>query len=139
MGSNGENAYLTLTAITNRSFKVSNFPNIIIIIYSERIVLSFIFGICFKVPPEINYAPPDYEVVEGCGAILFCNATGNPQPNITWTKQGNNSELSTSETLNLTNLTREDDGSVYKCTAANEAGSADATTTIAVFCKFPRG
>jgi len=30
---------------------------------------------------------------------------------------------------------REDDGSVYKCTATNEYGSAEATTTVTVF--FP--
>ena len=31
---------------------------------------------------------------------------------------------------------REDDGSVYKCTATNEYGSAEATTTVTVFCKL---
>ena len=73
---------------------------------------------CFisTVPPDIDHAPSAYQVVEGSGLILFCNATGNPKPNITWTKQGNNSELSTSETLTLSKLTREDDGSVFECT-----------------------
>ena len=31
---------------------------------------------------------------------------------------------------------REDDGSVYKCTVTNEDGSAEATTTVTVFCKL---
>ena len=87
-------------------------------------------------PPDIDHAPSAYQVVEGNGAILFCNATGNPQPNITWTKQGNSSELSTSETLNLTKLTREDNGAVYQCTAANYIGSRQASVKVTVLCKF---
>ena len=94
---------------------------------------------CLAVPPAIDSAPSTYEVIEGIGAILFCKATGNPQPNITWTKQGNNSRLSTTETLNLTKLMREDDGSVYKCTVTNEVGSAESTTTVTVFCKLLKG
>ena len=94
---------------------------------------------CFAVPPAIDSAPSAYQVIEGNGASLFCNATGNPQPNITWTKQGNNSKLSTTETLNLTKLMREDDGSVYKCTVMNEVGSTEATTAVTVFCEFLKG
>ncbi|XP_078379803.1 hemicentin-1-like isoform X4 [Oculina patagonica] len=92
-------------------------------------------NVTVQFPPQIDSAQSASQVIEGSGAMLFCNATGNPQPNITWTKQGNNSELSTSENLNLTNLMREDDGSVYKCTATNYIGSAETTTTVTVF--FP--
>ncbi|XP_066024470.1 hemicentin-1-like isoform X4 [Pocillopora verrucosa] len=84
-------------------------------------------------PPDIDHAPSDYQVVEGRGLILFCNATGNPKPNITWTKQGNNSELSTSETLTLSKLTREDDGSVFECTAQNYITSVKAMAVLTVW------
>ena len=86
--------------------------------------------------PDIDHAPSAYHVVEGSGLILFCNATGNPKPNITWTKQGNSSELSTSERLTITNVLREDDQSVYKCIAANSLGLAQVTPKVTVLCKF---
>ena len=88
------------------------------------------------VPPDIDHASSAYQVVEGSGLILFCNATGNPKPNITWTKQGNNSELSTSERLTITNVLREDDQSVYRCIAANSLGLTQVTPKVTVLCKF---
>ena len=81
-------------------------------------------------------APSSQQVVEGNGAFLFCNFTGNPQPNITWTRQGNNTVLSTSETLNITGLMRQDNGVVYICKAENNLGSANASATITVFCEY---
>ncbi|XP_027049352.1 neuronal growth regulator 1-like [Pocillopora damicornis] len=87
-------------------------------------------------PPDIDHALSAYQVVEGSGLILFCNATGNPKPNITWTKQGNNSELSTSETLTLSKLTREDDGSVFECTAQNYITSVKVMAVLTVWCKY---
>ena len=88
--------------------------------------------------PDIDHAPSAYQVVEGSGLILFCNATGNPKPNITWTKQGNNSELSTSERLTIITVLREDDQSVYKCVAANSLGLTQVTPKVTVLCKFYR-
>ena len=85
--------------------------------------------------PEIVSAPSAQQVVEGNGVILFCNATGNPQPNITWTKHGNNSLISTFETLNLTRLMRGDNGAVYKCKVENVVGSAEANAIVTMLCK----
>ena len=98
---------------------------------------SVFFLIVFKLigPAEIASAPTSQQAVEGNGATLFCNATCNPQPNITWTKQGNNSVLSSSETLTLTNLRRGDNGTGYICKVQNSLGSDEATTTITVLCE----
>ena len=39
------------------------------------------------VPPDIT-ASPDTEVPEGDTLILYCNVTGQPQPSVTWYKDG---------------------------------------------------
>ena len=87
-------------------------------------------------PPEIFLTPPAQQVVEGSGATLFCNATGNPPPSIAWTKQGSDTVLSSSETLPLTNLTRRDNGAVYKCKVKNNIGSAESNATVTVLCEY---
>ena len=93
--------------------------------------------ICFSVvPPEIVTAPSDEEVVEGNSLNLFCNATGNPQPDITWTKERESSVLSSSETLKLTNLSSENNGQVYICRVNNSLGFDEANATITVYCEY---
>ena len=67
---------------------------------------------------------------------LHCNATGNPKPQITWTKEGKSSVLSTSETLELTNLSSDDNGVVYNCKVSNSLGFDEANATITVFCEY---
>ena len=104
--------------------------------YLIRLLQVIAFLCCFADPAEIQSAPSDQQIVEGNGVVLFCNATGNPQPNITWTKQGNKTVLSTSVNLNLVNLTREDNGAVYKCKVQNSLGSAEVNATITVWCKY---
>ena len=41
--------------------------------------------------------PLDYIALEGSNLTLFCNITGNPKPDITWTKEGDSSVQSISE------------------------------------------
>lgn len=49
---------------------------------------------------------------------------------------GDNKTLSTSETLDLENLTREDDGTEYKCIAVNSIGFAKASAVVSIHCKY---
>ena len=91
---------------------------------------------CFADQPKILSAPSSLQVVEGNGAILFCNATGYPEPNITWTKQGNEIVLSTLQVLNLTSLMREDNGAVYTCIVQNYLGTVKASAMVTVFCEY---
>ena len=67
---------------------------------------------------------------------LFCNASGNPQPDITWTIEGERSVQSTSETLKLTNLSSKDNGQVYICKVNNSLGFDEANATITVLCEY---
>ena len=96
----------------------------------------YIFFCFFAVPPEIVTAPSDKYVVEGNSLNLFCNATGSPQPHITWTTEGESSVLSSSETLELTNLRSKDSGQVYICKVNNSLGFAEANATITVHCEY---
>ena len=96
-----------------------------------------LFVFCFLlVPPEIVTAPADEKVVEGNSLNLSCNATGNPQPDITWTKERERSVQSTSETLELRNLSSKDNGQVYICKVNNSLGFDEANATITVLCEY---
>ena len=105
-------------------------------IVSYRFGIYYIFVCFLAVLPKIVTAPPYKDVVEGSNLNLFCNATGNPQPDITWTKEGKSSVLSTSETLALTNLSSEDNGAVYICKVNNSLGFDEANATISVLCEY---
>jgi len=82
--------------------------------------------------PEIVVAPSNKTVIEGNSAVLFCNATGSPAPNVIWTKTGSNVTLSSSEMLRLVNLTRVHCGSEYKCKFMNNLGSVEASAVVTV-------
>lgn len=89
-------------------------------------------------PPSITNAPIERVHVEaGKDLTLTCNASGDPQPNITWTKDGVPMSLSSNafHQFRLTDVQSEDSGS-YKCTASNGYGS-DATTVSRVDVKLP--
>ena len=103
---------------------------------SSEYLQCILFTLTFTDAPDIISAPSAQQAVEGNGVMLFCNTTGNPQPNITWTKQGNNIVLSTSETLNLTNLMRNDNEAVYRCKVQSFLGSAEATAMVSVLCEY---
>ena len=80
--------------------------------------------------------------MEGENITLYCNATGNPEPSISWTKDGisisSNSRISLSDDnkqLTITNVNRKDSGE-YRCVAKNRVGNdtSDAST-VYVHCK----
>ena len=82
-------------------------------------------------------SPPVNEVVLEKGNVtLHCNATGNPTPNITWTKGGSFSALHQGDIYSIVNVPRDAAGN-YTCTAWNGVGEQKkATAVIAVHCKL---
>ena len=73
---------------------------------------------------------------------MSCNATGKPEPNITWTRVGENGTdigalQSKDGVLVMANISRSSNGT-YRCTAFNEVGGpVNQTVTVIVRCKLP--
>ena len=79
-------------------------------------------------------------VVEGESITLYCNATGKPNPTLTWTKDGSLGALSYNAILNTGILNRNDtinNTIQYQCAASNGVESpATAVANVTVLCKF---
>ena len=92
--------------------------------------------------PKIKVHPKAETTTEGNNLILFCNATGNPVPTISWTKDGSllssNSRFSLSDDkrLTITNVNRTDSGE-YRCVASNSLGNDTSSgATLNIQCKY---
>ncbi|XP_066015791.1 hemicentin-1-like isoform X2 [Pocillopora verrucosa] len=86
-------------------------------------------GVQFK--PEISPLPRLIQRIEGEKLTIFCNATGNPLPTTSWTKDGNSVCTSYGSRVNLSyegkqlivkNVSKGDNG-VYRCVAENSLGN----------------
>ena len=71
-------------------------------------------------------------IIEGGNVTLSCQASGIPEPIVSWFK-ANGQRIDASE-LVLRNISRSEAGE-YRCEASNECGNASGTTTIDVQCK----
>ena len=102
--------------------------------------------VCFLiiVAPQIATQPQGGPVIEGQIVNLFCNASGNPVPTITWTRNG--SVLTSSvarisfgaegKELKITSINRADKGE-YRCVANNSEGNVTSdAATLDVQCEY---
>ena len=100
---------------------------------------------CFRFTdqPEITVQPQNKTLTERENVTLSCNATGNPAPSISWTKDGsavNSPKISLSldnKQLTITNVSRDDSGD-YRCVANNSVGAVVTSNaaTLGVQCKY---
>ena len=78
-------------------------------------------------------------VEEGNNITLMCNASGKPEPIITWTKLNSSVVLSNTSSLTIVNVSRPgtpDNMIHYQCTASNGVETpATATVNVTVHCK----
>ena len=87
-------------------------------------------------PALIESAPVDQVALEKDNVTLHCNATGNPTPNITWTKDNSSSVLHQGDIYSIVNITRDAAGN-YTCTAWNGVGEQKkAIAEVTVHCEL---
>ncbi|XP_037392153.1 hemicentin-2 isoform X1 [Pygocentrus nattereri] len=98
------------------------------------------FRLTVQVPPTIRRSSDSSEVtaVLGSSTVLLCEAEGNPNPSITWLKDGrpimSSPQLTYSQgrrTLRV-GATRSEDAGTYTCRASSPAGTALAHYTLSI-------
>ena len=83
---------------------------------------------------QFTVFPQNITVNETNPVVLSCDASGFPEPSLTWTKDGQ--VVSQSEQLNIQRSDRSDTG-MYVCTARNGVGQdLTARAYVTVQCKF---
>ena len=112
------------------TFARCNYPRSLIVIVLLHLV-----------PININGIRGNLTVPEGDNLQLTSNASGQPEPNITWTKEkpGNQGEtvvVQEGKVLTITNINRTDAGD-YTCTAYNGFGKPEnKTVSVNVTCEY---
>ena len=98
----------------------------------------------FTVAPQITPQPQGGQVIEGNIVTFSCNASGNPVPTITWTRNGSVLTSSVlrisfgaeSRELTIRIVNRKDRGE-YRCVANNSVGNVTSNAaTLDVQCKY---
>ena len=96
-------------------------------------------SIFILVAPSVYVSTSALVTKEGSNVSLSCNASGKPEPSISWTRVGSSKVLSVSPSLTIVNVSRPgtpENMIQYQCTASNGVGTpATATVNVTVHCK----
>ncbi|XP_072317661.1 immunoglobulin superfamily DCC subclass member 3-like [Eucyclogobius newberryi] len=91
-----------------------------------------------QAPPEFTQWPQSLSRPSGGGAVFTCTAAGEPEPRLTWLKNGRllktnaNVRISNGNlTLAIARITAEDEA-IYQCIAENSAGTNQASARLAL-------
>ena len=90
------------------------------------------------VPINITEIRGEPTVLEGSNLQLTCKASGQPEPNITWTKEnaGKTGVVQEGKVLTVTNINKTDAGK-FTCTAYNGFGKPENRTVyVTVTCEY---
>ncbi|XP_051993694.1 protein tyrosine phosphatase receptor type Db [Xyrauchen texanus] len=95
-----------------------------------------------QTPPQFTRTPIDQTGVQGGVASFICQATGDPQPKISWSRKGKKVinqrfeviefEDGSGSVLRVQPLRTPRDEAMYECVASNEAGDISASTRLTV-------
>ena len=89
-----------------------------------------------SVPTRMTSFSDNQTVIEGSNLNLFCNTTGKPAPNTTWTRVSEHEVLFVGNPWNISNIKRNYSGT-YRCVADNGVSSpVNSTISINVLCKY---
>ena len=93
------------------------------------LAFAFLSGIAIRLPPVIDIGPVTMFLRLYQHLVLRCIATGNPQPTITWYKDGRRITREVSQLLVIQEVELSDRG-VYHCTAANTLGTVSSASAV---------
>nr|CAD7589934.1 unnamed protein product [Timema genevievae] len=90
--------------------------------------------VSYRGPPTVRIEPDRQTISQGTRAELRCQASGDPAPQVRWTKVGEelSSLIQVSGSLLIINSAQVRDRGVYVCTAENEGGSAQSSAIVEV-------
>ena len=100
----------------------------------------------FSDKPAFTTHPQNKTVREGDPVTLFCDATGNPRPSISWTINGSTVNIrvhprirlsANNKQLTVTNVNRTDSHHKYRCQASNTVGTITSdAASLNVQCEY---
>ena len=89
-----------------------------------------------SVPPGMTSYSDNQTVNEGSNLTLFCNVTGKPDPNITWTRVSEDEVLFVGNPWYIVNINRTYRGT-YRCIAKNGVPSpVNSIISVNVLCEY---